>query len=88
MIPHAQVLFGGLMFAVATLVATIFWLMPGWSRPGIFFAVTMAPSFRGSPDAARVVRSCAWVQHAHNTQRKAIRPAVAAKAAAVVSPFT
>ena len=57
MIPHAQVLFGGLMFAVATLVATIFWLMPGWSRPGIFFAVTVAPSFRGSPDAARVVRS-------------------------------
>jgi uncharacterized membrane protein len=57
MIPHAQVLFGGLMFAVATLVASIFWLMPGWSRPGIFFAVTVAPSFRGSPDAARAVRS-------------------------------
>jgi uncharacterized membrane protein len=57
MMPHAQILFGALMFAVATLVATVFWLMPGWSRPGIFFAVTVVPSFRESPEAARMVRS-------------------------------
>lgn len=57
MMPHAQILFGTLMFAVAVLMATIYWLLPRWSRPGIFFAVTVVPSFRDSPEAARVLRS-------------------------------
>jgi uncharacterized membrane protein len=57
MIPHPQMLFGVLMLAVAALVATVFWLLPDWSRPGIFFAVTVVPSFRDSPEAARVLRS-------------------------------
>jgi uncharacterized membrane protein len=57
MMPHAQILFGALILAVATLVATVFWLMPGWSRPGIFFAVTVVPGFRESAEAARLVRS-------------------------------
>jgi uncharacterized membrane protein len=57
MIPHPQILFGVLMLAVAVLVATVFWSLPRWSRPGIFFAVTVVPSFCDSPEAARVLRS-------------------------------
>lgn len=57
MIPHPQILFGSLMLAVTVLVATTFWLLPNWSRPGIFFAVSVVPDFRHSPEAAHVLRS-------------------------------
>jgi hypothetical protein len=57
MIPHPQILFGALMLAVAVLVAWILWALPGWSRPGIFFSVTVVPDFRSSVEAARVLRS-------------------------------
>jgi uncharacterized membrane protein len=57
MMQHPQIVFGALMFAVAFLVGAIFWAMPRWSRPGIFFAVTVVPSFRDSPEAAKVVRN-------------------------------
>jgi uncharacterized membrane protein len=57
MIPHPQILFGGLMLAVTLLVGTTFWLLPNWSRPGIFFAVSVVPDFRKSPEAARVLLS-------------------------------
>jgi uncharacterized membrane protein len=57
MMPHSQILFGALMFAVALLEASVFWLLPNWSRRGIFFAVSVVPTFRDSPEAARVLRN-------------------------------
>jgi uncharacterized membrane protein len=56
MIAHPQIVFGALMLAVVALVAWVFWSLPDWSRPGIFFSVTVVPSFRDSPEAARVLR--------------------------------
>jgi uncharacterized membrane protein len=55
MIAHPQMIFGSLMLAVAAFVAWVFWSLPNWSRPGIFFSVTVVPSFRDSAEAARVV---------------------------------
>jgi uncharacterized membrane protein len=57
MMAHAQFVFVGLMFAVAVFVALAFWAMPTWARPGIFFAVTVVPSFRDSPEAVQVLQS-------------------------------
>jgi uncharacterized membrane protein len=57
MISHPQIVFGSLMLAVAAFVAWMSWSVPDWSRPGIFFSVTVVPSFRESPEAARVRRS-------------------------------
>src|ERR1700728_2149597 len=57
MIAHPQIIFGALMLAVVALVAWVFWSVPDWSRPGIFFSVTVVPSFRDSPEAARILRS-------------------------------
>jgi uncharacterized membrane protein len=57
MIPHLQFLTGVLMLAIAALVAWSFWMLPLWSRPGIYFAVTVAPEFRGTPEAQRLLRS-------------------------------
>ncbi len=48
MIAHPQILFGAVMLSVVALVAWLFWMLPLWSRPGIFFAVTVVPDFRKS----------------------------------------
>ena len=56
MIAHPQIVFGLLMGAVAALVSVIFWVIPNWSRQEIFFAVTVAPRFRDSSEAAHILR--------------------------------
>ena len=55
MIEHPQILFGAIIGGVALLVAWLFWELPKWSRPGIFFAVTVMPSFRASDEARRIL---------------------------------
>ena len=57
MIARPQMIFGSLMLAVAAFVAWVLWSLPNWSRPGLFFSVTVVPSFRDSAEAARVVSS-------------------------------
>ena len=57
MIAHPQMIFGSLMLAGAACVAWVFWSLPNGSRPGLFFSVTVVPSFRDSAEAARVVSS-------------------------------
>lgn len=57
MIAHPQIIFGALMLAVMALVAWVFWSLPDWSRPGLFFSVTVVPSFRDSAEAVRIVSS-------------------------------
>jgi uncharacterized membrane protein len=57
MIAHPQIIFGALMLAVVAMAAWVFWSLPDWSRPGLFFSVTVVPGFRDSPEAARVLRS-------------------------------
>ena len=57
MIGHPQIIFGAVMFSVAALVAWLFWMLPLWSRPGIFFAVTVVPDFRKSAEAQRLLRN-------------------------------
>jgi uncharacterized membrane protein len=55
-IGHPQIVFGAFMFAVVALSGWGFWALPLWSRPGMFFSVTVVPNFRDSPEAARVLR--------------------------------
>ena len=57
MIPHPQFFSGALMLAVGALVAWSFWMLPQWSRPGIYFAVTVSPEFRATPEAQRLLRT-------------------------------
>jgi len=57
MTPYPQIFFGIFMLAVAALVGWIFWILPKWSRPGIFFAVTVVPDFRDSAEAAQILGS-------------------------------
>ena len=57
MIEHPQILFGAVMLSVVALVAWLFWMLPLWSRPGIFFAVTVVPDFRKSAEAQRLLRN-------------------------------
>ena len=54
---HPQILFGAVMLLVIVFVEWLFWMLPLWSRPGIFFAVTVVPEFRSSSEAARILRN-------------------------------
>jgi len=38
------------------LMGGLFHSIPGLTRPDLFFAVTVAPAFRGSSDAQRILR--------------------------------
>jgi len=57
MIPYLHIFLGALVLAVIALVAWSFWMVPRWSRPGIFFAVTVPVPFTSSPEAADMLRS-------------------------------
>jgi uncharacterized membrane protein len=57
MIGHPQIFFGAIMLSVVSLIAWVFWMLPLWSRPGIFFAVTVAADFRKSAEAQRLLRN-------------------------------
>jgi uncharacterized membrane protein len=49
--------FGAFMLGVVALTGWLLWSLPVWSRPGSFFAVTVAPNFRSSPEELRILRS-------------------------------
>jgi len=51
-----QLIFSTFMLAFVAFVGWIFWVLPLWSRHGTFFSVTVVPSFRSSPEAARILR--------------------------------
>ena len=38
------------------LMSGLFHMVPAVTRPDLFFAVTVAPDFRGTPDARRILR--------------------------------
>jgi uncharacterized membrane protein len=57
MISHPQIVFGAFMFAVVALTGWLLWSLPVWSRPGTYFAVTVVPNFRSSPEGLRILRS-------------------------------
>jgi uncharacterized membrane protein len=44
------------LFSMAVLEALIFWMLPEWSRPGIYFAVTVAPEFRATAEAGQILQ--------------------------------
>ena len=56
MIQHSEWIFGPFMLALVALVTWAFWMLPQWTRPGIYFGVTVAPDFRKSPEAQRLLR--------------------------------
>lgn len=56
MIPHPEIFFGAVLFFVVALVTWSFWMIPLWSRPGIFFAVTVPVPFASSPGGRRILR--------------------------------
>src|SRR5579862_1505203 len=57
MTAHPEIVFGAFMLAVLGLVGGLLWSLPTWSQAGSFFAVTVVPSFRDSPEAQRILRS-------------------------------
>ena len=57
MVEHPQFLVGAFMAVVAALVAWLFWMVPLWSRPGLYFAVTVPPEFKKTPEALDLLRS-------------------------------
>jgi uncharacterized membrane protein len=56
MIQHSEWIFGPFMLALAVLVTWAFWMLPQWTRPGIYFGVTVQPDFRKTPEAQRLLR--------------------------------
>ena len=56
MIQHSEWIFGPFMLAVGALVAWAFWMLPQWTRPGIYFGVTVEPDFRKTPEAQRLLQ--------------------------------
>ncbi|MGC2505553.1 MAG: hypothetical protein WA369_02760, partial [Candidatus Acidiferrales bacterium] len=38
------------------LLAWLFWTLPEWTRPGIYFAVTTPPEFRQTPGGQQILR--------------------------------
>lgn len=56
MIQHSEWIFGPFVLAVAALVTWAFWMLPQWTRPGIYFGVTVLPEFRKTPEARRLLR--------------------------------
>lgn len=56
MIQHSEWIFGPFVVALAALVTWAFWMLPQWTRPGIYFGVTVLPEFRKTPEAGRLLR--------------------------------
>jgi uncharacterized membrane protein len=45
-----------LMVLIGALEAAIFWKLPQWERPGLFFSVTVSPEFRSSAEGGKILR--------------------------------
>lgn len=43
------------MVLIGALEAAIFWKLPLWERPGLFFSVTVSPEFRNSPQGRKIL---------------------------------
>ena len=56
MIQHSEWIFGPFMLALAALVTWTFWMLPQWTRPGIYFGVTAQPDFRKTPEGRRLLQ--------------------------------
>lgn len=56
MIQHSEWMFGPFMLAVGALVTWAFWMLPQWTRPGIYFGVTVEPDFRKTQEAQRLLQ--------------------------------
>ncbi len=55
MIQQSEWVFGPFMLALVALVTWAFWMLPQWTRPGIYFGVTVQPDFRKTPEAQRLL---------------------------------
>lgn len=49
-------LFCALMILIGVVEAVIFWMLPLWERPGLYFSVTVSPDFRASTEAGQILR--------------------------------
>ena len=49
-------LFCVLLILVGAVEAAVFWKLPLWERPGLYFSVTVSPEFRSSPEGKRILR--------------------------------
>jgi uncharacterized membrane protein len=56
MIDHPEYFFAVLLTGLAALLTWTFWMLPQWTRPGIYFGVTVPPDFRRTPEAQRLLR--------------------------------
>jgi uncharacterized membrane protein len=56
MIQHSEWIFGPFMLALVALVSWAFWMLPQWTRPGVYFGVTVQPDFRKTQEAQRLLR--------------------------------
>ncbi len=56
MIQHSEWIFGPFMLALVALVTWAFWMLPQWTRPGIYFGVTVEPDFRKTVEAQHLLR--------------------------------
>lgn len=54
--PNYQLAFGIFTAVVAVFVAGLFHKIPNWTRPDIFFSVTVLPEFRGTMEARSILR--------------------------------
>jgi uncharacterized membrane protein len=52
-----QMAFGIFTAVVAMFVAGLFHKIPDWTRPDIFFSVTVSPDFRATPEARSILRN-------------------------------
>ena len=52
-----EITFGIFSAAIAAMVAMLFHKIPEWTRPDIFFSVTVLPAFRETPEAKKILRA-------------------------------
>lgn len=57
MTPHFELASAIFLAAIALLIAGMFHMIPQWTRPDIYFAVTVPAAFRGTPEARSILRN-------------------------------
>jgi uncharacterized membrane protein len=54
---HSQlILFCGVLIVIGAVEAAVFWMLPLWERPGLYFSVTVAPEFRTSAEGRKILQ--------------------------------
>lgn len=51
-----RILFCAFLILAGAVEAAIFWMLPLWERPGLYFSVTVAPEFRSSAEGQKILR--------------------------------